>query len=306
MARAGFLEDVRPVVPALLVACLLPSLALGQVPAGTPNEPTLTANLEDPGHALSPGGNETIALKVGYTPGAASVPGPLPDTNDPSETKTAPTQITFEVKAKPSWVENVTFVPSVAFANITPGQRQEMAITVVLHMAPDAPAQDHQNLSVVVHAAQNGATAAKDAESPMLMLRPDIVPRVKVELKNPGLAIVKGGQWQPIAFLVTNTGNGQLTARLNVTAAPQDSIVDAPPTVTLAAGETQTIEVLLKLPWTYGESGALTLEATPLAGEAEGRAVHADAEIAGQSAVPDVAPLLAVGLVGLLALLRRR
>jgi hypothetical protein len=84
--------------------------------------------------------------------------------------------------------------------------------------------------------------------------------------------------------------------------------VEFPPTITLNAGETQEVLVLLKLPWTYGEEGSLTLEATPLIPPdgTEGKTAKADAEILGQSAVPGAAPGLLVALLALVAILRRK
>src|SRR5581483_5949622 len=166
-------------------------------------------------------------------------------------------------------------------------------VHVILRIAKNAPAGNHQNLSVDLIADPNGPTPGATGTTSEIALRPGAVP--------------KGGSWQPVRFHVTNVGNGQITARLNVTVRPQDSIVDFPATLTLDPGQTLPVDVMLRLPWTYGESGALELEATPLgAGDEEGKPAHADVDIAGQSAVPALEPLVAVAAVGMLALLRRR
>lgn len=306
MSRPCFPTIVRLLVGLLLVACLAP-LAAAQVP-NDPHQPSLNAYLEDPGHALVPGANESVLMKVTYTPGQASVPAVSQDTNDPTNSNAAPTRITFAPKETPPWVRNVSFQPADINVSWTPGSHPNpVPVLVILQIAPDAPAGNHQNVTIALHADANGPTPAADAVTGELMLRPGNVPQVKVAPQSAGQALLKGGSPQAITFLVTNVGNGPITARLNVTARPQDSIVDVPATITLEAGQTLPVDVTLQLPWTYGESGTLTLEATPLsADDLQGKAAHADVDIAGESAVPGVGPLGVLALLGLLALARRR
>lgn len=308
MPASGVPRLVRLLVGLLLLALVAPLACAQPTP---PNQPQLNANLEDPGHPLQPGANETITMKVNYGWGLASLPGPLPDMGDPTNSGPAPTPLTYQAKGIPTWVDNVSFDPPMLNATYdprNPASTYSAPVNVILHIKRDAPSGNHQNLTVEVTAAPNGAASGATATTPELMLRPGIVPSVTVALKdNLTKAIVKGGRATPITFTVTNTGNGELTAQLNVTTRPQDSIVeDLPPVITLKAGEAQDVDVMLRIPWTYGEEGTLTLEATPISGEETGKAASADVDIAGQSAVPGFqAPGLALALCGVALLLRR-
>src|SRR5581483_7979813 len=285
MARPGILRIVR-LLAGLALALLALPLAAAQ--ANLPIQAQVTGFMDDPGHPLQPGANETVEMTVNYQAGPASLPGPQPDNNDPTSSGPMLTHITYRAKQVPTWVENLTFDPPEVYANDTPGG-------------------NHQNLSVDLIADPNGPTPGATGTTSEIALRPGAVPKVNVTKDAQGQAILKGGSWQPVRFHVTNVGNGQITARLNVTVRPQDSIVDFPATLTLDPGQTLPVDVMLRLPWTYGESGALELEATPLgAGDEEGKPAHADVDIAGQSAVPALEPLVAVAAVGMLALLRRR
>jgi hypothetical protein len=305
MSRPGLATLVRLLVGLLLVLVALPA-ATAQT---SPTPPQVSGYLDDPGHPLQPGSNESIVLHVLYTPGQSTFPFVSQDPNDPTNATTSSVRITFSAKEAPTWVDNVTFSPPELLISYAPSSQgiPGPPVDVILHINRNAPADNHQNLSIAIHADANGpGTPPADGQSTELRLRPGVVPKIKVDRQTPGQLIVKGGRWQPITFLVTNTGNGEVSARLNVTSRPQDSIVDFPPTVTLQPGQTVPVEVLLKLPWTYGESGTLTLEATPMAVDVEGKAAHVDVDIAGQSAVPALEPLVAVALVGALALARRR
>ncbi|GEM_PF-5087912 len=305
MARPGILRIVR-LLAGLALALLALPLAAAQ--ANLPIQAQVTGFMDDPGHPLQPGANETVEMTVNYQAGPASLPGPQPDNNDPTSSGPMLTHITYRAKQVPTWVENLTFDPPEVYANDTPGMQQEPHhVHVILRIAKNAPAGNHQNLSVDLIADPNGPTPGATGTTSEIALRPGAVPKVNVTKDAQGQAILKGGSWQPVRFHVTNVGNGQITARLNVTVRPQDSIVDFPATLTLDPGQTLPVDVMLRLPWTYGESGALELEATPLgAGDEEGKPAHADVDIAGQSAVPALEPLVAVAAVGMLALLRRR
>lgn len=295
MRRLGF----------LLLASLLASVASAQNPA--PNAPTLQIYVEDPGDIFVPGANATTLAHLTYTWPAGSAPQPHVDQADPTSSSFEPTAITFAPVAKPSWADNVSFDPPVVFVEFGKGGDQaSKTVKVILHVARDAEAGKREPLTIKATAAPNGGVAGAEAVSPENTFRPGTVPRVSVAPAKNGTAVLPGGRAVPVAFVVTNTGNGEVTAKLNVTVRPEDSMVEFPPTVTLARNASATIDVMLTLPWTYGEAGELTLEATPVAGDAEGKTATASLEIDGQSAIPGLEPLAVLALVGLLALLRRR
>lgn len=296
----------------LLAALLLVSLVLGGASAqNVPNNANgaqLLLALDDPGGVFEPGQNATMDLHVTYTEPTGAAPAPAADSNDPTSSDFQPTRVTFAVVKQPSWIDNVTFVPAVLLIKVTPGSgKATPLVKVVAHVKKDAPAGLREPMIVSAHADQNGGIGPADAASPEITIKAGNVPRVKVEPVHDGAAIVPGGRASPIQFRVTNVGNVELSATLNVTVRPENSLVEFPPSVHLQRNESQIVEVLLTLPWTYGEAGELTLEAKPQAGDDEGKVVKASLDINGQSAVPDVGSGLALlGFVGLAMLLRRR
>jgi hypothetical protein len=295
------------------VALALPLVAAQPLPQQQANAAQVSGFLEDPGHPLGPGANETIVLRIHYVWSEASVAQPNPDSGDLTNSSTAPTKITYVPKAIPTWIDNVSFDPPVTWAPSTangaplaPGASEELKVNVILHVKPGAPALNHQNLTISLHADANGATGAADGTTTELMLRPADNPAIKIEPKGGNTTAVKGGRGVPITFLVHNVGNDETTVQLNVSTRPQDSIVDFPPVVTLRPGETQPVDVVLRVPWTYGEEGSLELSGTPVSGDATGAVAKATVDVVGQSAVPSVEPLLLLTGIGLLALFHRR
>lgn len=307
MVGSAVHRSVRLAVALLLVATLVAPMSSAQ--PTPPNQPSLSGFLSDPGHAMSPGGNESIEMKVTYQWGSGSAPGPQPDLGDLTNSSPAPTKITYKPKLVPTWVESVTFQPPMLNATYGgPGFVWSGTVNVILHIKRDAPANNRQNVTIDLLADANGATPGAQATTPELMLHPGNTPVVTVKAKEDlAKVIVKGGRATPITFIVTNMGNGEVTVQLNVTSRPQDSIVeDLPPVITLQANQSLPVDVMLRIPWTYGEEGTLTLEATPLAGEETGKTAAANVDIAGESAVPGFELPVLVAALGALALLRRR
>src|SRR5258707_313355 len=105
---------MRALVLAALV--LLPLFTSGH--AGAQSVPdnqvtpraTLSVAVNDPGHTMKPGKNESIEIifTYGTTPGGFGKPAPDPNNPDPT-TGVEKTRITFAAKKLPTWVLNVTF-----------------------------------------------------------------------------------------------------------------------------------------------------------------------------------------------------
>lgn len=300
---------------ALLVLPLLVGGAHAQGPlGGGVVKSTVTAALEDPGRALQPGTLSPITVLVIYSGDAGSQPAPDSDINN--ENGTQPTKITLTAKNLPAWITGASFVP--AELNISPGAaataadgfRETAHVTMFLNVSDQAPALERVNITVAVSAAPNGNIAGSTGESPTLPVRAAVVAKVNVTAEavaqHTGAVVVPGGRWTSIPFIVRNEGNSNVTVRLNVTARPQNSQYEAPATVDLARGETKTVDVRLRLPWTTGQGGTLELDGTPITENDDGKTSTGDVDIAGQSALP--APPLGALVVALasLALWRRR
>lgn len=298
---------------ALAAVLALPTLAHAQTPA-TPAPVTVTLNvsLEDPGHAMAPGKNETLELLVNYQVGPGGVPGPGPnpdptsgDPNSPNNTQR--TKIHLSMKTTPSWVTNATFVPAVLEMAVEPGAGGASTRTaqLVFRIDPRAPALVKEEVVVVATADPNGNIQGKSAESPSINLKPAFIAKANVTALHEAL-IVPGGRWTDVPFVVKNLGNGEAKMKLNVTARPQDSQVEFPQTIKVARDASETVNVRLRIPWTYGEGGTLELEALPLSEDDSGKATKGDVDILGQSAVPGTGVFAILVAGGTIALARRR
>lgn len=289
---------------ALALALALPLAAAQALPV-QPVKGHVAVSAEDPGRALQPGEVEPIALLVSYASDPGGRPAPNVDPNSPN--LTAPTQVTFEVKTKPSWALDIVFSPPVVnFSLETPGQNPSPTHALALvNVSRDAPAIAREELVVIAKAAPNGNIAPDQAESAPITLRAAIVTKINVT-PPPGPFVVPGGRGVHIPFTIKNLGNSNVTARLNVTSRPQDSLSEVATTVELPRNGTATVDVILRLPWTYGEVGTVALEATPITENDDGKAVTAEVDVAGQSAVPGAPLALLVAALVAVALLRRR
>lgn len=287
---------MRALTLALLVLLLLPPAhaQTGVVP------PQLAVAVEDPGRAFPPGGEGAVNVLVNYNPGSGAMPAPSPSEQ---YNFTEPTRITFSVKQLPSWVVSARFEPEELVLEVPVPATRTLSryVQLVLNVSADAPALQREDVVVVAEAHPNGNIAGRSAESPPIKLRPAAVSLVNVTAESVDL-VVPGGRWVSVPYLVRNDGNGPVNVTLNVTLRPEDSQVEFEPQISLARNETRVVEVRLRLPWTYGAPGTLTLEAVPLTDNDDGRPATADVEVNGQSAVP--APPL--GLLAVLAVVAAR
>jgi hypothetical protein len=284
------------VVPALALA-LAPALAHAQIEIVNS---TLSVSVDDPGRALQPGKNETFDVRVTYSPQAGAQPGPGTDPDPTSENGTKRTKVSFAVKTSPSWLSNATFdPPALEFAVQTGGGGVTRFAKLTVHVAAKAPALQKELLVITASAEPNGNVKGAAQDSPEIKVKPAFVP--KINITAPPSMFVPGGRWTDMPFTMKNLGNGETKVKLNVTARPQDSQVDYPQTMTVPLDGTVTAIVRLRIPWTYGESGALELEALPLTEDDTGRPAHVGIEVDGESAVPDVGAPLLLALVAALA-----
>jgi hypothetical protein len=288
----------------LILTALLPSAAHAQSPA-TPVASLIAASVEDPGHPMTPGGNETLDMIVTYTVQSGGEPTPDPNNN---ETSAQPTQVTFQPKTVPPWVLSVTFVPPVLNVSVplpTTGGQFTNNAKVILQIDPKAPALDKKEFVITARAAANGNIAPSQADSPSINLKPAFL--AKVNVTAPTTLLVRGGRWTDVPFTVKNTGNGDSNVKFNVTARPQDSQVAYPANLTIPAGQSVTVNVRLRIPWTYGEGGAVELQSTPTTDTGDpGKVATTDVEVNGQSAVPSLGLGASLAALGLLAAARRR
>lgn len=284
----------------LLAPTLLASVGSAQVPIVAT---TLTVTVLDPGGNGLPVGGEGPGIMVAVTydegPGGAQMRDPT--TGDP-----VPTRITFEVTQLPSWVNATRFDPPHLDLKLPTTGNAAGNVSLYLTIVADAPARQREELVVVATAAPNGNLQGTSAESPPLKLRPRVVTKVNVTAAEESPVFVSGGRWVSVPFMVRNDGNDEVTTLLNVTTRPEDSQIEIPnATLTVPRGGSATVEVRMRMPWTYGSQGTLELEALPIADE-EVPAARASVDIQAASAVPGPhAGVLVVGFVAL-ALLRRR
>lgn len=296
----GLRVPVRALLAGLLVlAPLLASVGSAQVPLVAT---TLTATVLDPGGSGLPVGGEGPGIMVTVTydesPGGRQMIDPT--TGDP-----VPTRVRFEVKQKPAWVNATRFEPEVLNLTLPPTGNAAGNVSLFLTVVADAPADQREELVVVATAEPNGNLQGSTAESPPLKLRPRVVTKVNVTAQAESPVFVAGGRWTVVPFVVRNDGNDEVTAILNVTTRPEDSQVEiANRTLTLPRGGSQTVEVALRMPWTYGSEGTLELEALPLSDE-EVPPASAAVDVDARSAVPAPGAGLALAAVALALAARR-
>lgn len=301
------LPDVRRVLVFLLVAlCLAPgAVAQLPLPGGGPVAATLNLAVEDPGRQMVPGGNETISILVNYNVAAGAQPQPAPTQERPENTSA--TRITLTAKELPAWVVNATFIPEVLEAPLdqtaAAGTRVTMRANVSLVISPDAPALEKANIVVVGTAAPNGNIAGATAESQPTAIKATTVGKLNVSAEP--AQFISGGRWAVIPYTVTNQGNSDVVAKLNVTLKPENAQVEFPTTLELKRNESKVVEVRVRTPWNAAEIGELELEAVPLVDGEEGQAATTAVEVTGRSAVPGAGVPLVLLAVALLAWRRR-
>lgn len=273
---------VSRLLVALLLLLPLASFAQAQAPVVPA---TLIVTVEDPGRALQPGGESPVNVIVNYRPGQGAHPAPDPD--EPQLVNK--TRITLEPKTLPSWAVGARIEPAEFWVDIPPqgaaGGTFNLRTTMFVNLSADAPALQREEVVVVGRAEPNGNIQGAQAESQPIKLRPAVVGLLNVTSADP-LVVIPGGRWSVVPFSVRNDGNSNLTARLNVTLRPENSQVEFPETVTLAPGESTTVEVRVRTPWTNAEAGDLELQALPLLDDESGKASAASVQVSGQSAVP--------------------
>ena len=296
---------------ALILVLLAAPPALAQVEIV---EPQLGVFASDPGRAFVPGTAERVEVVVTYGPGERGMgrqtPAPTPER--PEDVR--PTRIVLTATTTPSWITNVTFLPSELFVKLQPENgTRGVTITVpaLLNVSPDAPALLREDFAVTATAEPNGNMAGAAATSAPLKLRATTLGVLNVTAQP--MAVIPGGRWTVIEFAVRNDGNSDIVAKLNVTVRPENSQVsfrprdaDVPPgrtldTLTIPRGETRMVEVRLRTPWTNAEFGPLELEATPIVEGEEGTPARAEVEVRGQSAAPAPGAAWLVGALLLLA-----
>jgi hypothetical protein len=303
MPRSGVRRLVR--APLLVFVLLAPLLAVAppaQAQLGLVDS-QLAISVLDPGGTLSPGGEAPVMVIVNYNAGAGRQ-----QAIDPVTGETVPTKVRFEVLQKPSWVNATRFEPEVA--NVTFGSVSGNAAanaTLILTLAADAPAQVREDLVVKATADPNGNVKGSTAESAPIKLRARVVTKVNVTTAAESPVFVSGGRWTIVPFVVRNDGNDKMVAILNVTTRPEDSQVDLPmKQVEVPRGGSVTVEVGLRMPWTYGSLGTLELEAQPLSADEEPKAGRASVDVNAMSAVPGAPlPVLALACVAAALLARR-
>lgn len=288
---------------ALLLAFLL-ALPLAAAQATNPTQPTLVVSLDDPGRSLPPGGEGVIGLTINYIVPASGVPTPEPTD---LENGSRPTFVTLSLKKAPSWTTGGWFDPPVVRIQVPPGGGARQARAELhLNVSPEAPAGQREDLVVAATAEANGNLQSASGESPPLKIRPSFVYALNVTPVDEGPVIIGGGRWTPVAFTVRNLGNSEVTAKLNVTLAPENSQVRFPDSLTLPVKGEQVVEVEVRTPWTYAEFGTLELEALPLTEDDEPPAAAGSVDVSGQSAVPGPPLPLLAGILVACVLLRRR
>jgi hypothetical protein len=294
----------------LLVAPALAATAGAQVPLVNA---TLSVAVDDPGHALVPGKNETLDVHVTYSPqaGAQAAPGQNPDPNDPlNDNSSRKTRITFTIKTAPAWITNFTFEPPTIELPVTAGTGGGVATNakLIVQIDPKAPALQKELLVITAKAEANGNVKEASQDSPEIKVKPAFIP--KINITAPDAMVVPGGRWTELPYTLKNLGNAETKVKLNVTARPQDSEVEYDDTATVPLNGSTIVNVRLRLPWTASEAGTVELEATPLPlsdTDAPGRPVHEDIDVQGLSAVPGAdAALVAAGALVAIAIRSRR
>ena len=321
MAPAG--DDVATAFMSQLARCwlvhrryvafvLLVALALPLVSAQTTTgalQAQLNIFVLDPGGALPPGQESAVPLKLNYQlpDGAQAEFDPATAVEGPG---TRPSIITLEVVEKPDWVVAVRFEPTQIVVPLPPEETADgpsipLDAIAYVTLAPDAPALDRAPFSVRASAPANGNIGAAEGTSTATPIRPAVVPLFNVTSER-ATWIIPGGSWTVVPFRVTNLGNANIAATVNVTVAPEYSQVEFPKTLTLGPGESTIIEVRVRTPWTEREVGGLILEVTPLPEEGEAQPVAHEVTVQGESAVPPAPFAALIGAVLGVALLRRR
>lgn len=299
MPPEPLLAAVRALLLLVLLAAPLAAAQAGVVPSN------LSVSVEDPGRALVPGANESIGLLLNYRPGAGAQPQPAPTVDRPENT--TPTRIALSATQLPSWVASATFEPAVLEVPMGPdaaqGRNYALRATMILVLAPDAPALEREDVVVGAVAEPNGNIAGANAESAPVKLRATTVGKLNVTTEP--ARVIPGGRWVTIPFTVVNQGNSDIVAKVNVTTRPENSEIQFPETLNLKRGESAVVEVRVRTPWTAAEFGTLELEAVPLVDGEEGEPARGVVEVVGTSAVPAPAAAWLVLLVVGAALARR-
>lgn len=292
-----------PLTVLLLVAPLLAALApSAQAQVGLVDS-QLAVAVPDPGGGLSPGTEAAVMVIITYNAG----PGRQPAV-DPVTGQTVPTKVHLEIVQKPAWVNATRFEPEVANLTLKPVSGNAAGnVTLLLTVAADAPARVKEDLVVRATAEPNGNVRGSTAESAPIKLRARVVTKVNVTAVPESPVFVSGGRWTTVPFVVRNDGNDEMTAVLNVTTRPEDSQIDLPETtLVVPRGGSATVEVGLRMPWTYGSLGTLELEVQPLAQDEEPKAGRAAVDIDARSAAPGAPPaFLALACVAAALLARR-
>ena len=287
----------------LLAMALLAPPAAGQLALV---DPQLSVFASDPGRAFIPGTAEAIDVVVTFGPTNTGRPTPAPTADRPEDS--APTHITLSVKAKPDWIDNVAFDPpelliQMRLENGT-GSTYSRTAQAILNVSPTAPALIREDIVIVATAAPNGNMQGKTAESPPLKLRATTIG--KLNLTAEPTMIIPGGRWTEVPFTIRNDGNSDILAKVNVTVRPENSQVEFAPRLELKRGESATVNVRVRTPWTNAEFGTLGLEAIPIVDGEDGKSAQAEIEVRGESAVPTGGAGVTLALLASLALLARR
>jgi hypothetical protein len=303
MPRSGVRRLVRaPLLVVVLLAPLLAALApTAQAQVGLVDS-QLAVSVPDPGGGLSPGSETSVLVLITYNAGPGRQPALDPASGE------VPTRVRLEVVQKPSWVNATRFEPEVANLTVRPVSGNSAGnVTLFLTVAADAPARVREDLVVKATAEPNGNIRGSTAESAPIKLRARVVTKVNVTAASESPVFVSGGRWTSVPFVVRNEGNDEVTAILNVTTRPEDSQIDLPETtLVLPRGGSATVEVGLRMPWTYGSLGTLELEAQPLSEDEEPKAARAFVDVNAQSAVPGAPPaVLALACVAAALVARR-
>lgn len=276
---------------AALGAVLLPPPAEAQLGV---REPTLTVSVTDPGEDLVPTRPTSLEIRVRY----AFPPGSF--TNEP-------VTVTLEVVRTPPWAtpkldQTVIEIPLDA-AEFGPGGDEERIVLANLTLDPAAPARTREGFVVKATSRATGNLAAAENVSPEVNLQAAFIGLLDVAA--PDRAVVPGGRATRVTFTVTNAGNGDTPVGFKVTTQPRNSIVEAPGRIDVPRGESRTVDVTIRVPWTTPERGLLVLQATPERAGADAKPFVGQVAIDGRAAIP-AGGLVAVAALAAVAVLARR